>query len=129
MTSAPLTKDQKHVIKVVTFSNLLEWFDIYSYAYMATLLAEIFFSSNSPKSNLIKIFLIFGSAFLMRPFGAILFGRIGDLVGRRQAFIWSIIVIIFPTFAMGCLPTYSQVGNYAPWLLVALRLIQVVLNM
>lgn len=126
MTALPLTKDQKHVIKVVTFGNLLEWFDIYSYAYMSTLLAEIFFSPSSPTSNLINVFLIFGSAFLMRPFGAILFGRIGDLVGRRQAFLLSIIVIIFPTFAMGCLPTYSQVGSYAPWLLVALRLVQAI---
>lgn len=126
MTTSSLTKEQKHVIKVVTFSNLLEWFDIYSYAYMSTLLAEIFYNPSSPGSNLINIFLIFGSAFLMRPFGAILFGRIGDRIGRKKAFFWSVFVIMFPTFAMGWLPTYSQVGNYAPWFLVALRLLQAI---
>ncbi len=126
MTATHLTKEQKHVIKVVTFGTMLEWFDIYSYAYMSTLLVEIFYCSSSPMTNLINIFLIFGSALLIRPFGAILWGYFGDTFGRRKAFIWSIIVIIFPTFAMGCLPTCSQVGTYAPWLLVALRLIQAI---
>ena len=126
MSKLKLKKEQLHVISAVTFGNILEWFEIYSYAYLSPILAKIFFGNGSSKSNLINIFVIFGSAFLIRPFGGIIFGRFGDLVGRKQAFFWSIIIMTIPTFIMGCLPTYSQIGMYAPWLLGFLRLIQAI---
>lgn len=126
MSTTKLTKEQSHVISAVTFGNLLEWYDIYSYAYLSPILAKVFFSPEFPESNLLMIFLIFGSAFLIRPFGGIIFGRFGDLVGRKASFLWSVVIITIPTFAMGCLPTYSQMGIYAPWLLIILRLIQAI---
>ena len=121
-----LTREQARVISIVTFGNLLEWFDIYAYAYISPILAQVFYDQESPLSNLINIFLIFGVAFLVRPIGGILFGRFGDRYGRKASFLWSIILITIPTFAMGCLPTYDQIGIYASYLLVALRIIQAI---
>src|SRR3990167_3742937 len=96
------TKQQHHIIRILTFSNILEWYDIYSYAYFAPVLAHVFFDFESPIYNMIEAFGIFGIGFLVRPFGGILFGRIGDLLGRKKAFLWSIILVMIPTFLMGC---------------------------
>lgn len=117
-------KIQLRIILPVTFGNILEWYDIYSYAYFAPILARVFFDFHSPLSNLVGSFVIFGSGFLARPFGAILFGRIGDLIGRKSAFVWSIVMLTLPTFMMGCLPTYAQIGIYSPLLLASLRFLQ-----
>lgn len=126
MNNNKLTREQAKVISIVTFGNLLEWFDIYAYAYISPILAQVFYDDASPISNLMNIFLIFGVAFLVRPIGGILFGRFGDHYGRKASFLWSIILITIPTFAMGCLPTYDQIGIYAAYLLVALRVIQAI---
>ncbi|MCI0382220.1 MAG: MFS transporter [Chlamydiae bacterium] len=119
-----LKKEQIHVILAVTFGNILEWFEIYSYAYLVPILALVFFNFESSLANWTSAFIVFGSGFLTRPIGAIIFGRIGDLIGRKRAFILSIIIMTVPTFLMGCLPTYTQVGIFAPFLLVFLRLLQ-----
>lgn len=119
-----LKKEQTSIILTISFGNILEWFEIYSYAYLAPILARVFFNFETPLLNLLSSFAIFGSGFLTRPFGAIIFGRLGDLLGRKRAFILSITVMTIPTFLMGCLPTYSQWGIFAPLFLVALRLLQ-----
>jgi Major Facilitator Superfamily. len=119
-----LSKHQAHVILAVTFGNILEWFEIYSYAYLAPVLSRLFFNFDSSLSNLISAFIIFGSGFLTRPFGAVIFGRLGDLIGRKKAFIGSILTMTIPTFLMGCLPTYQTAGMYAPIMLCLLRLFQ-----
>jgi len=119
-----LNKVQTHVIKVVTLGGVLEWFDIYSFIYLAPTIGRIFFDFHSSLSNLLGALLLFGTGFISRPFGAILFGRIGDLIGRKTAFMFSIIVMTVPTFLMGCLPTYSSIGIFAPILFYLLRLIQ-----
>jgi MHS family proline/betaine transporter-like MFS transporter len=124
MNESYLNKEQKRVILAVTFGNILEWFEIYSYAYLAPIIAKAFFNFESELSNLFSAFIIFGSGFITRPFGAVLFGRIGDLLGRKKAFILSIVVMTVPTFLMGCLPTYNQIGLCAPLLLGLLRLAQ-----
>lgn len=126
MSSLQLTKSQKQVILTVTFGNILEWFEIYLYIYWAPSLAHIFFDNSSSKLNLFNVFLIFGAGFLARPLGAILFGRYGDRAGRKKAFTLSIIVMTIPTVLMGVLPTYAQVGIYAPILLCILRLGQAI---
>jgi MHS family proline/betaine transporter-like MFS transporter len=122
--SQKLTKEQSHIIKVVTIGGILEWYEIYSFIYLAPILGKLFFNFDSDIINTLNAYLIFGIGFLTRPFGAILFGRIGDLIGRKRAFISSMIVITVPTFLMGCLPTYSSIGILAPILFYLLRIFQ-----
>lgn len=116
--------DQKTVILAVTFGNILEWFDIYSYAYWAIFFSKIFFGFQKDLSNLISVFILFGIGFIVRPLGAIYFGHMGDTWGRKKPFILSIIFITIPTFLMGFLPTYEQVGFYAPLFMALLRIMQ-----
>jgi MHS family proline/betaine transporter-like MFS transporter len=124
MSSALVNKPQKRVILAVTFGNILEWFEIYLYAYWAPLLSRVFFDFDSDLANMISVFIIFGAGFLARPFGAIFFGRLGDIIGRRRSFILSITLLTIPTFLIGFLPTYSQAGILAPVLLGIMRLLQ-----
>lgn len=119
-----ITKEQFRVILVVTLGNILEWFEIYLYAYWAPILSRVFFNFNSDLANLISTFVIFGAGFLARPLGAILFGRLGDLIGRRKSFTLSITVLTIPTFIIGLLPTYAQIGIGAPILLGLMHLLQ-----
>lgn len=119
-----VTKTQLHIIKVVTFGGLLEWYDIYSFIYLAPMLGKLFFNSDSSLRNLFNAFLLFGIGFIARPFGAILMGKIGDSIGRKTAFIYSIVIMTVPTFLMGFLPTYQQIGILAPILFYLLRVIQ-----
>lgn len=124
MKKACLSKEQIHVISAVTFGNILEWFEVYLFAYLSSAISREFFNFESSLSNLIFSFLIFGLGFIARPLGGIIFGRIGDLVGRRKAFIWSIMLITIPTFLMGLLPNYQTWGVWAPISLCLLRFIQ-----
>ncbi len=119
-----LTKEQWHIIRIVTIGGMLEWYEIYSFVYLAPILAKLFFNFDAPLINSINVYLLFGIGFVSRPFGAILFGRIGDLVGRKNAFMYSIIIMTIPTFLMGCLPTYSTIGILAPILFYFLRFTQ-----
>ncbi len=119
-----LSKEQVHVISAVTFGNILEWFEVYSFAYLAPIIALKFFNAESNISSLMLAFLVFGLGFITRPLGGIIFGRIGDRIGRKNAFIWSIIILTVPTFIMGILPTYETWGIFAPISLCLLRLIQ-----
>ncbi len=106
------------------FGNILEWYQVYSYVYLAPVLAKTFFHFESPDSNLLSAFILFGIGFLTRPLGGLIFGRWGDKRGRKSAFIGSILVMTIPTFAMGCLSPYAKWGVLAPILLILLRLIQ-----
>lgn len=119
-----LSREQRHIIKVITIGGALEWYEIYSFVYLAPILGKLFFKQDSTMMSLVSVFLLFGIGFVGRPFGAIIFGRIGDLVGRRKAFIYSIFIMTIPTFLMGCLPTYQNIGIFAPILFYFLRFIQ-----
>jgi len=119
-----LNKRQAHVVAAVTFGNILEWYQAYSYVYLSPTLARIFFDFHSPNANILMAFLVFGIGFLTRPLGGLLFGRWGDLLGRKSAFVWSIIIMTIPTFLMGCLPTYAKWGLWSPACLILLRFIQ-----
>jgi MFS family permease len=118
------TKSQSKLIRILVFSNILEWYDIYSYAYFSPVLAKIFFGFSNHLYNLIAIFMVFGSAFLARFIGAFIFGCKGDLSGRKPAFIESITWVTITTFLIGCLPTYAQLGIWSPVLLFAFRIAQ-----
>lgn len=124
MFNIRLNKNQLHTISAVTFGNTLEWYQAYSYVYLAPVLSKLFFNSISPETNLFFIFIVFGIGFLSRPIGGFLFGRWGDLLGRKSAFVWSILIMTVPTFLMGCLPTHTEWGKWAPFCLILLRLIQ-----
>jgi MFS transporter, MHS family, proline/betaine transporter len=121
---AALNRRQIHVILAVTFGNILEWYDVYSYVYLTPILAKLFFNFHSTEYNLFMAFVVFGIAFLPRPIGGLIFGRWGDLKGRKNPFIWSIFIMAFTTALMGCLPTYAKWGVWAPILLITLRFIQ-----
>lgn len=126
MESKLVNAEQRHVISAVTFGNILEWFDVYSFAYLAPVLAAKFFPDASTTESLFFAFLVFGLGFLTRPVGGIIFGRIGDHIGRRRAFTLSIILLTIPTFCIGILPTYEYWGAWAPMSLFVLRLLQAI---
>jgi MFS transporter, MHS family, proline/betaine transporter len=104
--------------------NAMEWYDFTVYGYFAATIGREFFPSSDPFSSLLASFGAFAAGFLARPFGALVFGHIGDKVGRRAAMWISALAMAVPTFLIGLLPTYHQIGAMAPALLVLLRLMQ-----
>lgn len=117
-------KQARTVVFAVTLGNLLEWYEIYLYVYWAPIISHLFFENASVTANLTHTFLIFGVGFLARPIGGIVFGRIGDRIGRRKALILSIIMMTIPTFVTGFLPTYAMIGVSAPYILAIMRFLQ-----
>jgi hypothetical protein len=118
---------RSEVRKVVFASSLgtvFEWYDFYLYATLAPFFAALFFPKENATAALLAAFATYAAGFLVRPFGAIVFGRIGDLVGRKYTFLVTILVMGFSTFAVGLLPTFETIGWAAPILLVTLRLAQ-----
>lgn len=119
-----LNKPQKYVIFAVTFGNILEWYDIYLYIYWAPTLAKLFFNPNSGALSLFNTVGFFVLGFFFRPLGGIIFGRLGDRLGRKKSFILSILLMTVPTFFLGLLPTYAHIGVFAPILLALTRILQ-----
>jgi MFS family permease len=119
-----LTKDERFVIFASSTGTVFEWYDFYLYAVLAPFFASLFFPAGNDTAALLSAFATYAAGFLVRPFGAILFGRIGDIVGRKYTFLVTILVMGAATFAVGLLPTYNQIGWLAPILLVSLRLLQ-----
>jgi len=116
-----------HPIKVVaagSVGSIMEYYDFALYGYFTPILTKLFFPEASPVIGLIATLGVFASGYLMRPVGAFIFGHIGDTVGRGRALFLSILLMAIPTFLLGCLPTYGQIGFWAPVLLVILRLLQ-----
>lgn len=104
--------------------NILEWYDYALYGYLATIIAGQFFPSADPLAGLISTYGVFAIGFLARPIGGALYGIIGDRLGRRQLLAISVVMMGVPTFALGLLPTYADVGVLAPILLVLVRFVQ-----
>ena len=104
--------------------NVLEWYDFAVFGFFGDVIGDVFFPPQSGHSATTESFLVFGGAFLMRPVGGMLLGYVGDLYGPKKALIISIFLMAFPTFAMGCLPSYAQIGPMAIVLLVFVRLLQ-----
>jgi len=118
------TKEEKKVIFASSLGTVFEWYDFYLYAVLAPFFAALFFPSGNDTAALLSAFATYAAGFLVRPFGALVFGRIGDLVGRKYTFLVTIVVMGFSTFAVGLLPTFQTIGWAAPVLLVSLRLLQ-----
>ncbi len=119
-----MTKDERFVVAASSTGTIFEWYDFYLYATLAPAFAALFFPPGNDTAALLAAFTAYAAGFLVRPFGAIFFGRIGDLVGRKYTFLITIMVMGVATFAVGLLPTFAAVGWLAPLLLVALRLLQ-----
>ncbi|OGV26838.1 MAG: hypothetical protein A3F18_02650 [Legionellales bacterium RIFCSPHIGHO2_12_FULL_37_14] len=115
---------QKGVVVAGAIGNALEWYDFTIYAFFVPIIAKQFFPHKDPFLSLLATFGVFAVGFLVRPFGAVLFGYIGDHVGRKKALIISMIMMSFPTFLIGLLPNYQHIGLAAPILLVLLRIVQ-----
>src|SRR6202163_2935120 len=116
--------EERKVIFASSLGTVFEWYDFYLYAVLAPFFAALFFPTGNDTAALLSAFATYAAGFLVRPFGAIFFGRIGDLVGRKYTFLITIMVMGTSTFLVGLLPTYASVGWLAPILLVSLRLPQ-----
>jgi MFS family permease len=119
-----MTQDERFVVVASSTGTVFEWYDFYLYATLAPFFAALFFPPGNDTAALLSAFATYAAGFLVRPFGAVVFGRIGDLVGRKYTFLITIMVMGLATFAVGLLPKFSQVGWLAPLLLVSLRLLQ-----
>src|ERR671934_2162319 len=121
---AGMTSEEKFVIFASSLGTVFEWYDFYLYATLAPFFASLFFPPGNDTAALLSAFATYAAGFLVRPFGALIFGRIGDLVGRKYTFLVTIVVMGGATFAVGLLPTFATIGWLAPILLVTLRLLQ-----
>ena len=119
-----MTREEKKVILASSLGTVFEWYDFYLYGSLATIIGAQFFSAFDVTTRNVFALLAFAAGFLVRPFGAIFFGRIGDLVGRKYTFLVTILIMGFSTFLVGLLPSYAQIGWVAPVVLIALRMLQ-----
>lgn len=118
------THDEKLIITASSLGTVFEWYDFYLYGLLTAIIAAQFLTGLNPTTSYIMALLVFAAGFIVRPFGALVFGRIGDMVGRRYTFIITLVVMGLSTFLVGCLPTYKTAGVLAPILLVVLRMFQ-----
>ena len=119
-----MTKDERFVIFASSLGTVFEWYDFYLYGSLAAIIGAQFFSAYPPATRDIFALLAFAAGFLVRPFGAIVFGRIGDLVGRKYTFLVTILIMGLSTFIVGLLPNAATIGIAAPIILIILRLLQ-----
>ena len=119
-----ISKEHRKVILASSLGTVFEWYDFYLYGSLAAVIAVHFFSSLAPGPAFIMALLTFAAGFAVRPFGAIVFGRLGDLIGRKYTFLITIVLMGVSTFLVGVLPTYSTIGIAAPIILVILRCLQ-----
>jgi MFS family permease len=119
-----MSKDEKFVIFASSTGTVFEWYDFYLYATLAPFFAALFFPPGNQTWALLGALAAYAAGFLVRPFGALLFGRLGDIWGRKYTFLVTVIVMGVATFLVGLLPTYATIGELAPILLVAIRLLQ-----
>jgi MFS family permease len=120
----PMTREERKVIFASSLGTVFEWYDFYLYGSLAGIIAKQFFSALDPTAAFIASLLAFASGFLVRPFGALVFGRLGDMIGRKYTFLVTILIMGLSTVAVGILPAYASIGIAAPVILVGLRLLQ-----
>jgi MFS family permease len=120
----PMSAGEKKVIFASSLGTIFEWYDFYLYGSLAAIIGAQFFSAFDVNTRNIFALLAFAAGFLVRPFGALVFGRLGDLVGRKYTFLVTIVIMGASTFLVGLLPSYAQIGWIAPVLLIALRMLQ-----
>jgi MHS family proline/betaine transporter-like MFS transporter len=117
----------KGIWKVITASSvgtLIEWYDFYIFGSLSTIIAAKFFPAENPTAALLSTLATFAAGFIVRPFGALVFGRLGDLIGRKYTFLLTLVLMGLSTFLIGCIPSYATIGAWAPFLVLLLRLLQ-----
>lgn len=119
-----ITAEERKVIFASSLGTVFEWYDFYLYGALAAIIAKQFFAGTDPNTAFIFALLAFAAGFLVRPFGAIVFGRLGDMIGRKYTFLITIVIMGSSTFLVGLLPSYASIGVAAPIILVALRILQ-----
>ena len=120
----PMSAEEKKVIFASSLGTVFEWYDFYLYGSLAAIIAKQFFSGLDEGSAFIFALLAFAAGFIVRPFGAIFFGRLGDMIGRKYTFLVTILIMGISTFIVGLLPNYASIGVAAPVILICLRLLQ-----
>jgi MHS family proline/betaine transporter-like MFS transporter len=124
MSLAEANFTRRKVVAAGIAGNVMEWYDFAVYGYFARTIGNLYFPVGDDNAKVLAAFGAFAAGFLMRPIGAILFGYIGDRVGRGPSLLWSVVMMAAPTFCIGLLPTYNQIGLLAPFLMIAFRLMQ-----
>src|SRR5947208_3360383 len=122
--SAPMTRAERQVIFASSLGTVFEWYDFYLYGSLAAVISKQFFSGVNETAAFIFALMAFAAGFAVRPFGALFFGRLGDLVGRKYTFLVTILIMGLSTFLVGVLPGYASIGVAAPVILISLRLLQ-----
>ena len=123
-SNGPMTPEETRVVIASSLGTVFEWYDFYLYGALAAIIARQFFSALDAGSAFLFALLAFAAGFLVRPLGAVLFGRLGDMIGRKYTFLVTMLVMGLATFAVGLLPAYASIGVAAPILLIGLRLLQ-----
>jgi MFS family permease len=122
--SGSMTKEERKVIFASSLGTVFEWYDFYLYGSLAAIIAKQFFAGTDPNTAFIFALLAFAAGFIVRPFGALVFGRLGDMIGRKYTFLVTIVIMGASTFIVGLLPNYNSIGVAAPVILIALRILQ-----
>src|ERR1700710_906537 len=120
----PMTRDEQKIILASSLGTVFEWYDFYLYGSLAVIIGAKFFGQFDETTRNIFALLAFAAGFLVRPFGALVFGRLGDLVGRKYTFLITILIMGASTFIVGILPTSDSIGLSAAVILIALRMLQ-----
>ena len=120
----PMSAEERKVIFASSLGTVFEWYDFYLYGSLAAIIAKQFFAGVDPQSAFIFALLAFAAGFIVRPFGAIFFGRLGDMIGRKYTFLVTILIMGLSTVIVGILPGYASIGVAAPVILIGLRLLQ-----
>ncbi|RYG13336.1 MAG: MFS transporter, partial [Chitinophagaceae bacterium] len=124
MSSTTQSNSIFKVIGASSLGTLIEWYDFYIFGSLATIIGSQLFPEDAGASALINTLAIFAAGFIVRPFGALVFGRLGDLIGRKYTFLLTLVLMGGSTFLIGLIPSYSSIGYAAPILVLILRLIQ-----
>ena len=122
--AVPRNKDERKIIFASSLGTVFEWYDFFLYGALAAVISKQFFAGVNDTTAFIFALMAFAAGFLVRPFGALVFGRLGDMIGRKYTFLMTIILMGVSTFAVGLLPTYASIGIAAPIILVVLRMLQ-----
>ena len=123
-TPQPMTAEERKVIFASSLGTVFEWYDFYLYGSLAAIIAKQFFSGLDAGAAFIFALLAFAAGFIVRPFGALVFGRLGDMIGRKYTFLVTILIMGLSTFIVGVLPNYAAIGWAAPVILIILRMLQ-----